>query len=136
MKSLNKVQLIGNLTADPEIKVTGNGVSIASFSVATNREWTDKSGNKVSEVEFSNIVVFAKLAEVCEKYLKKGSPVFIEGRLKTQTWDDKDSGKKMYRTEIIGENLIMLPNSKAKKDNDNGEDLPFDTKEDDPLADF
>lgn len=105
--SLNKVQLIGNLTRDPELKQIPGGQSVATFGVATNLTWTDQSGNKQNKTEFHNLVAWRKLAEICGQYLRKGSKVYIEGRLQTRDWEAED-GSKRYRTEILVENMIML----------------------------
>lgn len=107
MNSLNKVQLIGNLTANPEVKETPNGQKVANFSIATNRVWKDASGVKQEQVEFHNIVVWTGLAGIVEQYLTKGKKVYIEGRLQTRSWEDP-TGAKKYKTEVVGENLIML----------------------------
>lgn len=104
---LNKVMIIGRLTRDPESRATPQGAAVASFSVATNLVWTDQQGQKQEKVEFHNIVAWRKLAEICNQFLKKGSRVFIEGRLQTRSWNDP-SGVTKYRTEIIAENMIML----------------------------
>ncbi|MCF7836306.1 single-stranded DNA-binding protein [Candidatus Gracilibacteria bacterium] len=106
--SLNFVQVIGNLTRDPEVRQTPNGQTVATIGIATNRKWTNKQTNeKQEEVEFHNVVVWGKLAEICQQYLKKGAKTYFQGRLKTRNWEDPD-GKKNYRTEIIAENMIML----------------------------
>ncbi|NCB20633.1 MAG: single-stranded DNA-binding protein [Clostridia bacterium] len=105
--NLNKAMVIGNLTRDPELKTTSSGQNIASFSVATNMTWTDSSGQQQKKVEFHNIVAWRKLADICGQYLRKGSKVYIEGRLQTNDWLGQD-GSKRYRTDIILENLIML----------------------------
>lgn len=105
--NLNKVMLIGNVTRDPEVRATSGGQSVASFSLATNRRWTDQSGQQKEQVEFHNLVVWRKLADIVGQYVKKGSKLYVEGRLQTRSWDDQ-SGTKRYRTEIIVENLIML----------------------------
>lgn len=105
--SLNKVQLIGNLTRDPELRQIPGGSTVATFSIATNFTWTDQSGQKQEKTEFHNIVAWRKLAEICGQYLKKGSKVYIEGRLQTRDWEGED-GVKRYKTEIIAENMIML----------------------------
>lgn len=99
--------IIGNVTRDPELRNTPSGQSVASFSVATNLVWTDQSGQQQKKTEFHNIIAWRKLAEVCSKYLRKGSKVFIEGRLQTTDWTGQD-GVKRYRTEIVAENMIML----------------------------
>jgi|TARA_Y100001960_G_C14586903_1_gene783639 single-strand DNA-binding protein len=104
---LNKAQVIGRITQDIELKQTPNGQNVCSFSVATNRNWTDSSGMRQEQAEFHNIVLWAKLAEIAGQYLTKGQKVFIEGRLQTRSWEAQD-GTKRYRTEIVGENMIML----------------------------
>jgi single-strand DNA-binding protein len=105
--NLNKAMIIGNIVRDPEMKSTPNGQNVTSFSIATNLVWTDQSGQKQEKVEFHNIVAWRRLAEIAGQYLKKGSKVYVEGRLQTRSWDDP-SGVKKYRTEIIAENMIML----------------------------
>ncbi|MGE5541288.1 MAG: single-stranded DNA-binding protein [Bacillota bacterium] len=101
---LNKVQLYGNLTRDPEVKALPSGQQVANFGVATNRSYKDKNGVRQEQTEFHNVVAFGRTAEVIGQYLKKGRPIYVEGRLQTRTWDDKE-GKKQYRTEIIVENF-------------------------------
>lgn len=105
--NLNKAMIIGNVTRDPEVRTTPSGVNVASFGVATNFTWTDQAGQKQDKAEFHNIVAWRKLADICGQYLKKGSKVYIEGRLQTRTWDDQN-GVKRNRTEIIADNMIML----------------------------
>ncbi len=105
---LNKVMIIGRLTRDPEIRTTPTGANVAAFSVATSFNWTDQSGQKKEQTEFHNVVAWRKLADIIGQYLKKGSQVYIEGRLQTRSWDDKTSGQKKYRTEIVADNMIML----------------------------
>lgn len=105
--SLNRAQLIGNLTRDPEMRQIPGGSAVASFSIATNFTWNDQQGQKQEKVEFHNIVAWRKLAEICGQYLKKGSKVFIEGRMQTRDWEGED-GVKRYRTEIVADNMIML----------------------------
>jgi single-strand DNA-binding protein len=112
--NLNKVMLIGNLTRDPELRSTPAGDSVAGFSIATNFTWKDKAGQKQEKAEFHNIVAWRKLAEIIGQYLKKGSKIYIEGRLQTRNWEDQN-GTKRYRTEIIADNMIML-DSKGKGD--------------------
>lgn len=116
MNSLNKAQVIGNITRAPELKQIPSGQSVCTVGVATNRNWTDSSGDKKEEVEFHNIVCWGKLAEICAEYLKKGSKVFFEGRLQTRSWED-DAGAKHYRTEIVANDMIMLS---PKGSNDGG----------------
>lgn len=105
--SLNRAQLIGNLTKDPEMRQTPSGTSVASFTVATNHSWRDQSGQKQERAEFHNIVAWGKLAEICQQYLRKGKKIFIEGRIQTRDWEGED-GIKRYKTEIIADNMIML----------------------------
>ena len=105
--SLNRAQLIGNLTRDPELRQIPGGSTVASFSIATNFTWNDQQGQKQEKAEFHNIVAWRKLAEICGQYLKKGSKVFIEGRMQTREWEGED-GVKRYRTEIVADNMIML----------------------------
>lgn len=107
--NLNKAVIIGRLTRDPEVRALPSGQSLASFSLATNRTWTDQTGNKQEAVEFHNIVTFGKLADICARYLSKGRLVMIEGRLQTRSWQDQQSGIKRYRTEIVAENMQMGP---------------------------
>lgn len=107
--NLNKAMIIGNLTRDPELRNTPSGQSVVSFSVATNLVWTDQGGQQQKKTEFHNIVAWRKLAEICAKYLHKGSKVYLEGRLQTTDWTGQD-GVKRYRTEIVAENMIMLDN--------------------------
>lgn len=106
-RGLNKVQLIGNVTRDPELKYTPSGSAVCTLSVATNRDWKDESGKKVEEVEFHRIVAWSKLAEICGQYLKKGSKVYIEGRLQTRKWQTKE-GEDRYTTEIVANEMMML----------------------------
>lgn len=105
--NLNKVMLIGNLTRDPEMKSTPSGQNVTTFALATNMVWTDPQGQRKEKAEFHNIVAWRKLAEICSQYLRKGSRVYVEGRLQTRTWDDAQGNKK-YWTEIVMENMIML----------------------------
>lgn len=105
--SLNRAQIIGNLTRDPEVRVAG-AQKVATFGVATSFAWTDKvSGQRKEKTEFHNVVAWRRLAEVCEQYLKKGSKVYIEGRMQTRDWEGED-GVKRYKTEVVAENMIML----------------------------
>ena len=105
---INKVILVGNLGRDPEIRSLPSGQPVASFSVATSRRFKDRDGQRQEQTEWHNIVCFGKQAEIAGQYLVKGKQVFIEGRIQTRSWDDKNSGEKKYRTEIICENFQML----------------------------
>ena len=102
---LNKAFLYGNLTRDPELKALPGGGSVANFGIATNRTYKDKNGAKQEATEFHNIVAFGKTAELIGQYLKKGRPIFVEGRIQTRSWEGKEDGKKQYRTEIVVENF-------------------------------
>lgn len=114
--NLNKAMIIGNLTRDPEIRNTPSGAGVASFSIATSLVWTDQSGQQQKKTEFHNIIAWRKLAEICAQYLRKGSKVYIEGRLQTTEWTGQD-GVKRYRTEIVAENMIMLDRQGASSSN-------------------
>jgi single-strand DNA-binding protein len=107
-RSLNKVMLIGNLGKDPELRYTTGGVAVASFTIATNESWKDQDGNLQERTEWHNIVAWRKLAEICAEWLKKGKKVYIEGKLQTRSYDDKNTGAKRYVTEIVADNMIML----------------------------
>lgn len=104
---LNKVLLIGRLGADPEVRYTGTGGAVANFNMATSESWTDKQGQKQEKTEWHRIVVWGKLGELCGQYLSKGRQAFIEGRLQTRDWTDKD-GNKRYTTEIVAQNVQFL----------------------------
>lgn len=107
MASLNKVMVIGNLGKDPEVRFTGGGQAVANFSIATTEKWKTKEGTWEEKTEWHNIVVWGKLAELCREYLRKGRSAFVEGRLQTRSWQDKD-GNKRYTTEIIAQNVQFL----------------------------
>lgn len=107
MASVNKVILIGNLGSDPEVKYTPSGTAVANFNIATNEAWTGKDGKKEERTEWHKIVVWSKLAELCGEYLAKGRPVYVEGRLQTREWNDKD-GNKRYTTEVVAQTIQFL----------------------------
>ena len=114
-RSLNKVMLIGNLGKDPDLRYTTSGVAVATFSLATNESWKDQDGNQQERTEWHNIVVWRKLAEFTGEYLKKGRKIFVEGRIQTRSYDDKNTGAKKYITEIVADNVILLdPRSTAE----------------------
>ena len=137
---LNKVLIIGNLGNDPEIKYTQSGSPVANLSIATSERWKDKnSGEQKEQVEWHRVVLFSRLAEIAEQYLKKGSKVFVEGKLQTRDWEDSE-GKKRYTTEIIAREMSMLdsrqaaensqqpksdPSGEGKSDESFEEDIPF-----------
>lgn len=113
---LNKATLIGRLGGDPEVRYTQSGTAVANFTVATSERWKDKDGQQQEQTEWHRIVAFARLGEICGEYLSKGSQVYIEGRIQTRSWDDKD-GNKRYTTEIVAREMKMLG---SKNDNSGG----------------
>ena len=105
---INKVILVGRLGKDPEIRSTPNGTSLAKFTMATDERFTDRNGEKQQRTEWHNVVAWGKLGEICGQYLRKGKLVYIEGSIRTDSWDDKESGQKKYRTEIVANEMKML----------------------------
>lgn len=142
MSGVNKVILLGNLGKDPEVRNLESGAKVASFSLATNRSYKGQDGKRIEETEWHNIVLWGTLADLAEKFLTKGRQVFIEGRIKTRQWDDKE-GVKRYTTEVVGENMTFVggrdqrddvpppsdqdysPTPTGKTEPDEGDDLPF-----------
>lgn len=134
MAGVNKVILVGNLGKDPEIRHLEGGAAVANFTLATSESYKDKSGARQEQTEWHNVVVWRGLAEIAEKYLKKGMTIYIEGKLRTRSWDDKE-GHKRYSTEIVGDTFTILSkkenNPSAGNDDGNqsghkvGDDLPF-----------
>ena len=138
MAGVNKVILVGNLGKDPEVRYLDNGVAVANFSLATTENYKNKAGDRVSQTEWHNIVLWRGLAEVAEKYLKKGASVYVEGKIKTRKWEDKD-GNTRYNTEILVDNMTMLGGKQDSKQDpketpinpsqetasDTADDLPF-----------
>ena len=116
--SLNRVQLIGNVTKDPEVRQIPGGTTVATFSVATNFSWKDQSGQRQDKAEFHNLVAWRKLGEICAQYVRKGSKIFVEGRIQSREWEGQD-GVKRYRTEIILDNMIMLDKKGAPMEGGN-----------------
>ena len=108
---LNKAILIGNLTRDPELKSLPSGTKVCSFGLATNRVWKDKNGVRQESADYHNVVVFGRQAETVAQYMKKGSSILVEGRIQTRSWDDKTSGEKKYRTEIVADRTQFGPKS-------------------------
>src|SRR3989338_6996017 len=106
---LNKAIIIGNLTRDPELRSIPNGTKVCSFSLATNRVWKDKNGARQESTEYHNVVVFGRQAETVAQYIKKGNSLLVEGRIQTRSWEDKNSGEKKYRTEIVAERVQFGP---------------------------
>ena len=108
MASVNKAILVGRLGKDPEIRSTPSGSTVAKFTIATDERFTDRNGEKQERTEWHNVVAWNKLAEICGQYLKKGKLVYIEGSIRTDSWDDKETGQKKYRTEIVAQTMQML----------------------------
>lgn len=106
---INKVILFGNLTRDPELRALPSGMNVVNFSIATNRVFRDREGKKQEQTDFHNVVVFGRQADIVAQYLKKGRSVFVEGRLQTRSWEDKQSGEKKYRTEVIADRVQFGP---------------------------
>src|SRR5512146_412759 len=119
-KSVNKVILVGHLGKDPEVKYTPSGTAVASFSIATSERFKDKDGNWQDRTEWHNIVLWQRLAEIAGEYLKKGRLVYIEGRLQTRSWDDKNTGEKKYRTEVVGNDLVLLGGGQREGGDESG----------------
>jgi len=107
--NLNKVFLIGNLTADPELRTTTSGQKVCTLRIATNRTWKNQAGERQEKAEFHSVILWGRLAEIASQYLKKGSMAYIEGHIETRSWDDQQSGQKRYRTEIIAERMQLGP---------------------------
>lgn len=121
---LNKVMIIGRLTRDPELRATPSGVNVCQLSIATGYAYTNQqTGQKVEQTEFHNVVLWRKLADIAAQYLKKGTQVYLEGRLQTRSWDAQD-GQKKYRTEIIADNMIMLGKPSGGSSSAGGEFSP------------
>lgn len=114
MAAVNKAIILGNLGKDPETKYTQDGTAITTFSVATTEKWKGKDGNSQERTEWHRIVVFDRLAQACGEYLAKGSPVYVEGYIRTRSWDDRE-GNKRYTTEIVGRTVQFLSNKGEKK---------------------
>jgi len=108
MKSVNKVILVGNLGKDPELKYTPSGTAVAKFSIATSYRFKDKNEHWQDQTEWHNVVAWARLAEIAGEYLKKGNKVYVEGRLQTRSWDDKNTNQKKYMTEVVVNDLVLL----------------------------
>src|SRR5450830_1051721 len=106
---LNKAIVIGNLTRDPELRSLPSGIKVCTFSLATNRVWKDKAGARQESADYHNVVVFGRQAETVAQYMKKGSSLLVEGRMQTRSWDDKTSGEKKYRTEIVADRTQFGP---------------------------
>ena len=117
---LNKAILIGNLTRDPELKSLPSGIKVCSFSLATNRVWKDKNGARQESTDYHNVVVFGRQAETVAQYMKKGSSILVEGRIQTRSWDDKTTGEKKYRTEVVADRTQFGPKGSGASSTGNG----------------
>lgn len=115
---VNVAHLIGNVGKDPEVRTTASGQQIASFSLATSQRWKDREGNKQEKTEWHNVVAWGKLADIVARFVTKGSKLYIQGRIETQSWDDKESGQKRYKTQIVADQMTMLGD---RKSGDSGE---------------
>lgn len=143
--SLNRATLIGNLGADPEVRATPNGAKVANFRVACSESWKDQSGQKQERTEWVTCIAWRQTAEIVEKYVRKGSKVYVEGKLQTRSWEDKNGGGKRYATEVLVDRVMMLDGRQAGAQADHygggqenptyapadqsqggGDDLPFD----------
>lgn len=124
-RSLNRAQIIGNLTKDPELRYTPNGTAVCSFSIATNRNWTTDSGEKKEDVEFHRVVAWNKLAEICSQFLVKGRKVFVEGRLSTRSWNAQD-GTSRSTTEIIISDMILLDSKRSEEEKVDSSEVPVE----------
>ena len=116
---VNKVILVGNLGKDPEVRHLENGTAVANFPIATSESYKDREGNRIDQTEWHNVVVWRKLAEIAESYLKKGSQIYLEGKLRTRSWDDQQ-GNKRYTTEVVADTFTMLG---KKEDSQNTQDF-------------
>ncbi len=136
MANLNKVMMIGRLGQDPEIRYTQSGSAVANFSIATNEYWTDKQGEKRERTDWHNVVAWSKQADLVQSYLKKGSQVYIEGKIQNSDWEDQE-GKKHYKTEIVVTNIQFLDSKFPEKDNQNDfSTTPIKTKNSSEAIDF
>lgn len=130
MAGVNKVILVGNLGKDPEVRHLEGGASVANFTLATSEYYKDKQGNRVEQTEWHTIVVWRGLADVAEKYLKKGMTVYVEGKIRSRSWDDKD-GTKHYKTEIVADALTILSKKENNQSHGNDEDTQLPRVDDD-----
>lgn len=113
-RGLNKVMIIGHLGRDPELRYTPSGRPVTSFSMATTRGWTDSNGERQEETEWFNVVAWGNLAEICKQHLHKGQQIYVEGRLQTRGWEDRE-GRKRYRTELVAQEMIMLGDGASER---------------------
>ncbi len=125
---INKAIIVGNIVRDPELKSLPSGQKVCSFSVATNRTWKDANGAKQEAVDYHNVSCFGKTADNVAQWMKKGSQIYVEGRMTTRSWDDKETGKKMYRTEIIADNVQFGPKPSGAGGGTGGNNFNADSK--------
>ena len=125
-RSLNKVLLIGRLGADPEMRTTGTGMAVTTFSLATNRQWTAKDGNQQEETDWHNIVAWDRLAQICNEHLSRGRLVYIEGRIRTRSYES--NGQKQHRTEIVASDMLMLESTSAPMSLPDDDEIPVPRK--------
>jgi single-strand DNA-binding protein len=124
-RGVNKVILIGNIGKDPEVRYTPNGVAVANLTLATSESWKDKqTGENVERTEWHRVIFFQRLAEIAGEYLRKGSKIYVEGRLQTRKWQDKTTGQDRYTTEIVGDNLQMLDSKGSNSNSENAYEKP------------
>jgi len=124
MRGVNKVILIGNLGADPEVRYTNTGTPVANFRIATNETWTTREGERTTRTEWHRVVAFGKLSEICSEYLNRGKQVYVEGRLQTRSWEDAE-GQTHYRTEVVAQEVIFLGSRQPGKSEIEDEEVPF-----------
>jgi single-strand DNA-binding protein len=135
MRSVNKVILIGNLTRDPEMRQTPNGQSVTTFGLATNRAWVTQNNEKKNSAEFHECVAWARLAEICNQYIKKGNLIYVEGYLKTRNWESPE-GVKKFKTEIVVQDMIILEKRKSSEEyipEEETSTIPEETHEESPI---
>lgn len=135
MKSVNRATLLGNVGRDPEIKVTGSGTSVANFSIATSDRYKDKSGEWQDRTEWHNVVAYGRSADIIRDYVRKGSKLYVEGRIQTRSWDGKD-GSKQYRTEIVVDQVVLLTGGEKQSSDERYERGSYDQRRDPPRNDF
>ena len=125
---LNRAMIIGNIGSGPEVRYTKSGTAVANFNIATTEKWKGQDGQMQEQVEYHRIVAFARLGEICQEYLSKGSKVYIEGRIQTRSWEDKD-GQKRYTTEIVAREMKMLDSMQKEQSGPVYSDMPPEVKE-------
>jgi single-strand DNA-binding protein len=134
MASVNKVILLGRLGQDPELRYTQGGQPVCSMSIATSEVWNDKDGNKQESTEWHKVIVWGKMGENCAKYLSKGRQAYIEGKLQTRSWDDKDDGKKRYATEIVAHSVQFIADGQGKPQQQQGQQQQQQERRSQPVA--